>query len=252
MKALIGLVLILLVFLSLAKKERPVPKPNPKPTPPSPVPQETIEYEIIPLYKDRLDEDSEYANVMNRKIKRVENPQEAGALGAGIIAKLALGEITDTSGIKEYCHYDKEFSPDPKYRKLYDNLYKEFNSTCTFAKDQCNKLKATFLNYASEVERQRTNATPFNKDILEFNISISSYDEFSSQIDSLQIVYDQFLRWIEESLTAVENTAKDVSTGKKNQKALSKLIKKRLNEFSKRHERLEKYINDLIKQTNRL
>ncbi len=67
-----------------------------------------------------------YANVMNRKIRRVENPQEAGALGAGIIAKLALGEINDASGVKEYCHYDKEFSPDPKYRKLYDNLYKEF------------------------------------------------------------------------------------------------------------------------------
>lgn len=69
-----------------------------------------------------------YADVLNRKIKRVTNPQEAGALGAAMIAKMALGELSEIEEIKKYCHYDKEFLPNPTNRELYDNLFKEFQA----------------------------------------------------------------------------------------------------------------------------
>jgi xylulokinase len=67
-----------------------------------------------------------YANVMNKTIRRVKEPQEAGALGAVIIAKMALGEIHDLKEIKKFCHYDKEFTPSPENRELYDELFKQF------------------------------------------------------------------------------------------------------------------------------
>jgi xylulokinase len=67
-----------------------------------------------------------YADVMNKTIRRVSEPQEAGALGAAIIAKMALGEIENIQEIKKFCHYDKEFYPDPDTRELYDFLFKEF------------------------------------------------------------------------------------------------------------------------------
>ncbi|MHA2227030.1 MAG: xylulokinase [Candidatus Hodarchaeales archaeon] len=69
-----------------------------------------------------------YADIMNRKINRVRDPQEAGALGAAIIAKIALEEIQDLSKIKKFCHIDREFIPNPEYRSLYDHLYKEFKN----------------------------------------------------------------------------------------------------------------------------
>ena len=69
-----------------------------------------------------------YANVMNRTIRRVKEPQEAGALGSVLIAKMALGDFQDIDEMKKYCHFDKEFSPNPKYRALYDRLFKEFKN----------------------------------------------------------------------------------------------------------------------------
>jgi len=67
-----------------------------------------------------------YADVMNKTIRRVAVPQEAGALGAAIIAKMAIGEIENIEEVKDCCQYDKEFYPNPDNRKLYDFLFKEF------------------------------------------------------------------------------------------------------------------------------
>ncbi len=67
-----------------------------------------------------------YADIMNREIRRVENPQEAGALGAAIIAKIGLSEIQSLDEIKDCCHYDKIFQPNNENRILYDQMYKEF------------------------------------------------------------------------------------------------------------------------------
>ncbi|MFX0013738.1 MAG: FGGY-family carbohydrate kinase [Promethearchaeota archaeon] len=69
-----------------------------------------------------------YADVLNRTIHRVKDPQEAGALGAAIVAKMALSELKDISEIKDYIHFDLKFTPNPDHRDLYDHLYKEFKN----------------------------------------------------------------------------------------------------------------------------
>ncbi|MHA2155602.1 MAG: xylulokinase [Candidatus Hodarchaeales archaeon] len=69
-----------------------------------------------------------YADILNRTIRRVKNPQEAGALGSALIAKMALGEIQNLNEVKQCCHYDKEFTPNPDNRKLYDDLFEEFKN----------------------------------------------------------------------------------------------------------------------------
>ncbi|MFW9778311.1 MAG: FGGY-family carbohydrate kinase [Candidatus Heimdallarchaeota archaeon] len=68
------------------------------------------------------------ADVLNRTIHRVEEPQEAGAIGAALLAKMALREIKEIAEIKQYCHYKDTFSPNPEYRELYDGLFVEFKN----------------------------------------------------------------------------------------------------------------------------
>jgi xylulokinase len=68
------------------------------------------------------------ADVLNRTINRVEAPQEAGAIGAALLAKMAIGEIQKIAEIKEFCHYKDQFLPNPKYRELYDVLFTEFKN----------------------------------------------------------------------------------------------------------------------------
>ena len=67
-----------------------------------------------------------YADILNREIRRVKDPQEAGALGSAIIAKIGLNEIHSLDEIKDYCYYDEVFLPNPDHRVLYDSMYKEF------------------------------------------------------------------------------------------------------------------------------
>ena len=69
-----------------------------------------------------------YADVLDRTIRRVREPQEAGALGAAIVAKMALGELKDVSEINKYIRFENEFIPNPDYRRLYDHLFKEFKN----------------------------------------------------------------------------------------------------------------------------
>jgi len=69
-----------------------------------------------------------YADVMNRRILRVKWPQVAGAIGAAIIAKMALEELNDPAKIKDFIYIDKEFHPNPEYRLLYNHLFKEFKN----------------------------------------------------------------------------------------------------------------------------
>ncbi|MFW9993066.1 MAG: FGGY-family carbohydrate kinase, partial [Candidatus Odinarchaeota archaeon] len=69
-----------------------------------------------------------FADVFNREIHRVENPKEAGARGAALLASYGLGHIKQYEDIKEYIRVEKVFKPNPENRKLYDNLFKEFKN----------------------------------------------------------------------------------------------------------------------------
>ncbi len=68
------------------------------------------------------------ADVTNRTIKRVANPQEANARGVALLASHSLGFIPSFSDIKKYIKIDRQFTPNFQTRELYDRLYKEFKN----------------------------------------------------------------------------------------------------------------------------
>lgn len=66
-----------------------------------------------------------FADVLNRKIKRVSNPIQANARGAAFIASVGLGYL-DWDEIPAIIEYSKEFTPKPENRTVYDKLFKEY------------------------------------------------------------------------------------------------------------------------------
>ena len=68
------------------------------------------------------------ADITNRKINRVSDPQQAGAKGVALLASMTLGYIKSYEDIKKHIKIDRSFSPAPENRKLYDNLFKEFKN----------------------------------------------------------------------------------------------------------------------------
>lgn len=68
------------------------------------------------------------ADVTNRKINQMEDAQQAGAKGIALLASMTLGYIKSFEEIKNYIHINKSYLPNPKNRKLYDNMFKEFKN----------------------------------------------------------------------------------------------------------------------------
>ncbi len=68
------------------------------------------------------------ADVTNKKINRVRDPQQAGAKGMALLASLTLGYLKSFNDIKNHIKIDRSFHPNPGNRKLYDNLFKEFKN----------------------------------------------------------------------------------------------------------------------------
>ena len=66
-----------------------------------------------------------FADVMDRTIRQVKDPQQANARGAAFIASVALGQIKfeDIPGLVKFSGV---FEPDPKNRRIYDELFREF------------------------------------------------------------------------------------------------------------------------------
>lgn len=68
------------------------------------------------------------ADITNRKINRVKDPQQAGAKGMALLASVTLGYIPSYHEIKNYITIDRTYCPNPDNRKLYDRLFKEFKN----------------------------------------------------------------------------------------------------------------------------
>ncbi len=66
------------------------------------------------------------ADVTNRDILQVEQPQLANAKGVALLASLALGYIEKFNDIKDHIRVHEAFHPNPQHRLLYDTLFKEF------------------------------------------------------------------------------------------------------------------------------
>jgi xylulokinase len=67
-----------------------------------------------------------FADILNRRINRVSNPQQAGARGVALLASFTLGFIKNFSDIKNYIKIDKSFYPNPENRELYDKLFAQY------------------------------------------------------------------------------------------------------------------------------
>ena len=65
------------------------------------------------------------ADVLNRPIHQVDEPVMANARGAAFQAGLALGHLT-VSEIPNLVPIARTYTPDPKHRGLYDELFGEF------------------------------------------------------------------------------------------------------------------------------
>lgn len=65
------------------------------------------------------------ADVMDRRIERVEEPLHAGIRGAALFAGVALGEVRPDE-VRGLVRVDRRFEPDPANREVYDRLFAEF------------------------------------------------------------------------------------------------------------------------------
>ncbi|MBN2417736.1 FGGY-family carbohydrate kinase [bacterium] len=66
------------------------------------------------------------ADVTDRVIHRVSDPQQAGAKGMALLASMALGHIPSYEDIGGYLTVDRVFTPNPDTRRLYDRLFDAF------------------------------------------------------------------------------------------------------------------------------
>jgi xylulokinase len=68
------------------------------------------------------------ADIFNREIRRVANPQQAGARGIALLAAMTLGYIGSFEEIADHIRIDRIFRPNPANRALYDRLFSEFKN----------------------------------------------------------------------------------------------------------------------------
>lgn len=80
-----------------------------------------------------------FADVLDRKIKRVKNPIQANARGAAYIAAVGLDYIT-WDHIPKHIEYSDVFTPNPDNRELYDKLYEQYLEIYDKMGDICEEL----------------------------------------------------------------------------------------------------------------
>lgn len=66
------------------------------------------------------------ADVTGRKISVVENPRNAGAVGAAVVALIGLGELPDFASAKKFVHVAQTFTPNPANQTVYDGLFAQY------------------------------------------------------------------------------------------------------------------------------
>jgi len=63
------------------------------------------------------------ADVTGKQVEKVANPQEAGAVGAALIAAIGLGIYDGFTALKGVIEVDRVFEPDSSNAGIYDHLY---------------------------------------------------------------------------------------------------------------------------------
>ena len=66
-----------------------------------------------------------FADVFDRTIEQVADPVNANARGAGMLAAVAIGELT-LDQVPDRVRVDRSYQPDPRTKELYAELFREF------------------------------------------------------------------------------------------------------------------------------
>jgi len=66
------------------------------------------------------------ADVTGRRVETAVNPQEAGAVGAALIAGVGLGLYPDFESLKQVVHVEHTFEPNPANAETYETLYRAY------------------------------------------------------------------------------------------------------------------------------
>ena len=66
------------------------------------------------------------SDVTCRRVETVRDPQEAGAVGAALVAAIGLGIYPSFEALKDVVKVDKVFEPQEENRKVYDSLFHSY------------------------------------------------------------------------------------------------------------------------------
>ena len=63
------------------------------------------------------------ADITQRRVQTMKNPQMIGAVGTAMIVAVGLGKYKDFNSLKNIAHEDKIFNPNPANARVYDDIY---------------------------------------------------------------------------------------------------------------------------------
>lgn len=86
------------------------------------------------------------ADVTNRRIESVHDPQEAGAVGVALVAAVGLGIYPDFTSLKKVVKVEKVFEPQPQNRQIYDSLFQSYQEAYSSLRDFYTKLNKERLD----------------------------------------------------------------------------------------------------------
>lgn len=82
------------------------------------------------------------ADVTGKRVEKVDAPQEAGAVGAALVAAIGLGIYDGFPALKEVVKVDKVFHPDSSNADVYDRLYRGYREVYGALKGLFRKINA--------------------------------------------------------------------------------------------------------------
>jgi xylulokinase len=85
------------------------------------------------------------ADITNRQINQISDPQQAGAKGMALLASMTLGYIKSFQEIKNYIKIKNRFIPNPENRTLYDRLFSEYKNIYKHNKGWYKRMNRTPL-----------------------------------------------------------------------------------------------------------
>jgi xylulokinase len=80
------------------------------------------------------------ADVTHRKIETVSDPQEAGAVGAALVAAVGLGIYPDFESLRKVVKVDRAFEPQSENSEIYDSLFHSYKEVYSNLRNFYRKL----------------------------------------------------------------------------------------------------------------